>query len=210
MLGFGIAFFDANNDGRLDLITANGHVHDGRPQFPWQMPVQLFLGDARGKLVDATNKSGPPFPVPRMGRGLAVGDLDNDGRSDVLVIAQNEPMAFFHNRTVGGHFLTLHLEGTASNRGAVGAVASLKCGSHVRIAPCLGGGSYQSASDPRINFGLGESRQIDWVDVRWPSGRHERFDKLEADNGYRLREGDATARPLAGWNSGTAPKATKQ
>jgi len=206
MLGFGIAFFDANNDGRLDLIIANGHVHDGTPQFPWQMPVQLFLGDARGKLTDVSNQAGPPFGVLRMGRGLAVGDLDNDGRSDVLVISQNEPMAFFHNRTDGGHFLTLRLEGTASNRDAVGAGLSLKCGSRVQVATCLGGGSYQSASDPRMCLGLGKSRQIDWVDVRWPSGRQERFTNLEADNGYHLREGDATARPLSGWK----PNKTRQ
>ncbi len=200
LLGFGIAFFDANNDGRLDLITANGHVHDGRPQFPWKMPVQLFLGDPGGRLTDVSNKSGPPFPVLRMGRGLAVGDLDNDGRIDALVVSQNEPLAFFHNRTGGGHFLTLQLEGTASNRDGVGAVVTLKCGSHLQTVPRLGGGSYQSASDPRIHFGLGESRQIDWALVRWPSGRHDRFDKLERDHAYRLREGDAIARPLSGWN----------
>jgi tetratricopeptide (TPR) repeat protein len=199
LLGFGIAFFDANNDGLLDLITANGHVHDGRPQFPWQMPVQLFLGDSRGKLTDVSNKSGPPFEVPRMGRGLAVGDLDNDGRVDVLVVSQNEPLAYLHNQTEGGHFVTPQLEGTTSNRDAVGAVVSLKSGSHVQTAPRLGGGSYQSASDPRIQFGLGTSRQIDWAEVRWPSGRRERFDHLEADHAYLLREGSSVARPLSGW-----------
>jgi tetratricopeptide (TPR) repeat protein len=198
LLGFGIAFFDADNDGWLDLITANGHVHDGRPQFPWQMPVQLFLGGSRGKLADVSQKSGAPFGVLRMGRGLAVGDLDNDGRCDVLVVSQNEPLAFFHNKTEGGHFLTLQLEGTASNRDAVGAVVSLKCGSRVQTAPRLGGASYQSASDARIHFGLGASRQIDWAEVRWPSGRQDRFDNLEADHAYRLREGDAVARPLWG------------
>jgi tetratricopeptide (TPR) repeat protein len=199
MLGFGVAFFDANNDGRLDLITANGHVHDGRPQFPWQMPLQLFLGDPRGKLTDVSHKSGLPFQIPRMGRGLAVGDLDNDGRPDALVISQNEPLIFLHNQTDGGHFLTLQLEGTTSNRGGIGAVVSLKCSSHVQVAPSLGGGSFQSASDPRIHFGLGASRQIDSFDVRWPSGRHDRFANIEADTGYRLREGDPIARPLPGW-----------
>ena len=99
VLGFGIAFLDADNDGWLDLITANGHVHDGRPQFPWKMPVQLFLNDGRGRVMDVTRRAGPPFQVLRMGRGLAAGDLDNDGRLDVVIVSQNEPVALFHNQT---------------------------------------------------------------------------------------------------------------
>jgi len=202
VLGFGIAFLDANNDGSLDLITANGHVHDGRPQFPWMMPVQLYLGDKSGKVIDVSSRSGPPFQVLRMGRGLAAGDLDNDGRVDAIVVSQNEAVAFLHNRTPseGAHFLTLLLEGTKSNRDAVGAKVSVNSGGRVQIATRLGGGSYQSAGDPRLNFGLGASRQVDSVAVRWPSGRVERFSNLAADTGYRLREGDPVALPLQGWN----------
>jgi tetratricopeptide (TPR) repeat protein len=202
VLGFGIAFLDANNDGSLDLITANGHVHDGRPQFPWMMPVQLFVGNHRGRVMDVSARAGPPFQVLRMGRGLAAGDLDNDGRVDAVVVSQNDAVAFFHNRTPseGAHFLTLLLEGTKSNRDAVGAKVLVHSGGHVHVAPRLGGGSYQSAVDPRLHFGLGASRQVEWVDVRWPSGRVDRFSNLDADTGYRLREGDRVALPLQGWN----------
>ncbi len=201
VLGFGISFLDANNDSWLDLITANGHVHDGRPQFPWKMPVQLYLGDGNGRLAEATARSGAPFQVLRMGRGLACGDLDNDGRPDVVVVSQNDPVAFFHNQTdaAHGHFITLLLEGTRSNRDAVGATVSVKCGGRTRVCPRLGGGSYQSAGDPRMHFGLGEYRVVDSVEVRWPSGRVDHFSKLAADTGYRLREGDSIARPLPGW-----------
>jgi tetratricopeptide (TPR) repeat protein len=199
VLGFGTAFLDANNDGWLDLITANGHVHDGRPQFPWKMPVQLFLNNGRGRVSEVTAQAGPPFQILHMGRGLATGDLDNDGRMDAVVVAQNEPVVFFHNRTDGNHFLTLRLEGTTSNRDAVGAVVSLHCGGRTRVAPRLGGGSYQSACDPRIHFGLGASRTVDWVDVRWPSGRVDRYANLVADTGYRLREGEPAPFPLPGW-----------
>jgi tetratricopeptide (TPR) repeat protein len=200
-LGFGIAFLDANNDGWLDLIIANGHVFDGRPKFPWKMPVQLFVGDGRGKLIDATAQAGPPFQVLRMGRGLAAGDLDNDGRADAVVVSQNEPVVYFHNQTPrkGGHFLTLLLEGTSSNRDGVGAKVIVNCSGRVRVSHRAGGGSYQSASDPRLSFGLGTSRQVDWVEVRWPSGRVDHFANLAADTGYRLREGDPVARPLRGW-----------
>jgi tetratricopeptide (TPR) repeat protein len=201
VLGFGISFLDANDDGSLDLITANGHVNDGRPQFPWKMPVQLYLGEERGKLIDRTAHSGAPFQVLRMGRGLAAGDLDNDGRVDVLVVSQNEPVAYFHNQTetARGHFITVLLEGTTANRDGVGAKVSVKHGDRVAVAPRLGGGSYQSACDPRLHFGLGESRYVDWVEVRWPSGHVDRFRGLSADNGYRLREGETSARPLRGW-----------
>jgi hypothetical protein len=136
-----------------------------------------------------------------MGRGLAVGDVDNDGRVDTLVVSQNEPVAYFHNRTESarGHFITVLLEGTTSNRDAVGAKVSVKHDGVVQVAPRLGGGSYQSASDPRLHFGLAGSRQVDSVEVRWPSGRVDRFSNLAADTGYRLREGDASARPLLGF-----------
>ncbi len=201
MLGFGTAFLDANNDGWLDLITANGHVHDGRPQFPWKMPVQLYLNDGRGRVMDVTRQAGPPFQIPRMGRGLAAGDLDNDGRIDVVIVSQNEPVALFHNQTVPGRFLTLRLEGTTSNRDAVGAVVTVHSNGRARVVPRLGGGSYQSAGDPRLHFGLGTASQADRVDVRWPSGRVDRCGPLDADAAYLIREGDPTLRPLTGWRT---------
>ncbi len=177
VLGFGIACLDVDNDGWLDLITANGHVYDGRPQFPWKMPVQLYHNQGSGRpfLTDVSSTAGAPFQTLRMGRGLAVGDLDNDGRVDALVISQNEPLAYFHNRSEAGHFLMLRLEGRTSNRDAVGARVTVHRGGRDMIAQRVGGGSYQSASDPRLHFGLGSSTQVEWVDVRWPSGRVDRY-----------------------------------
>src|SRR5205823_5334466 len=116
LLGFGIAWLDFNNDGRLDLATANGHVNDYRPTLPYAMPSQLMAGVGGGCLVDVSEAGGPPWKTLRVGRGLAAGDLDNDGRIDLLVVAQNAPLAYFHNQTAGGHFVTLRLEGTTSPR----------------------------------------------------------------------------------------------
>jgi tetratricopeptide (TPR) repeat protein len=199
LLGFGAAFLDLNNDGWLDLVTANGHVGDFRPEVPWQMPAQLLLGTGKGNLVDVSDKAGPPWRVPRLGRGLAAGDLDNDGRVDLLILAQNSPLAYFHNRTVAGHSLTVQLEGTVSNRDAIGARVSVTAGGRRVTAWRIGGGSYQSASDPRAHFGLGDAARAEQVEVTWPSGRVDRFGPLAADAGYRLREGAAAAEPLRGF-----------
>jgi hypothetical protein len=198
LLGFGAALFDFNDDGRLDLASANGHVNDLRPNFPYAMPTQLLAGGRDGRLIDVTDRAGPPWRVPRIGRGLAAGDLDNDGRVDLLVLGQEAPLAYFHNRTRGGHSLTLRLEGTRSNRDAIGATVTILACSRRQIAPRVGGGSYQSASDPRLHFGLGSCLRTDWVEVRWPSGRVDRFPSLAADRGYLLREGDPNPRSLPG------------
>jgi hypothetical protein len=135
-----------------------------------------------------------------VGRGLAAGDLDNDGRCDAVILSQNEPLAYFHNRSDRvGRFVTLLLEGTASNRDAVGARATLEAGGRRQVGQRVGGGSYQSAGDSRLHFGLGASERVDSIEVRWPSGRVDRWSGLPAGTGYRLREGDAQARPLPGF-----------
>ena len=200
LLGFGIAFLDANNDGRLDLLTANGHV--ARPPArasPIAMPAQLLLGGADGRLTDVT----PPgrravVQCPGLGRGLAVGDLDNDGRVDAIVVAHEAPLAYFHNTDPGGHSLTLRLEGTTSNRDAVGARVTVAAGGRRQVAERFGGGSYQSASDPRLHFGLGTAARADAIEVRWPSGRVDRFRGLAADAVYLIREGEPAPRALGG------------
>jgi hypothetical protein len=188
LLGFGIALLDANNDGRLDLATANGHVNDDRPKYPYLMPASLFLGGTDGRMTDVTAACGEPWTVPRIARGLAVGDLDNDGRVDVVLLPEQSPLGYFHNQTEGGHAVSFELVGIRSNRDAIGAVVTLTAaGRRRRIWRC-GGGSYQSASGPGIHFGLGDDH-VEQVEVRWPSGRVDRFGAVEADRCYRLREG---------------------
>jgi hypothetical protein len=197
-LGFGTAFLDADNDGHVDIAIANGHVDDFRPEVPYAMPAQLLLGSPSGELCDASDRAGPPWQIPRVGRGLTAGDLDNDGRSDLLLVAQDGPLAYFHNRTAGGHAVTLRLEGTASNRDAVGARVTIIAGGRRRVAWRFGGGSYQSASDSRLHFGLGDAKVIEALEVAWPSGRRDRFGPLATDAGYLIREGSAPT-PLAGF-----------
>ena len=207
LLGFGVAFFDADNDGRLDLATANGHVNDLRPDAPYAMPAQLLLGGESGRLTDVSARAGAPWQVLRRGRGLAAGDLDNDGRLDLLIVGEGEPLAYFHNQGPAGHFVTIQLEGAPgrSNRDAVGARVTLTAGGRRQVAQRYGGGSYLSAGDPRLHFGLGESTRIEAIEVRWPSGAVDRYTDLAADTAYLLREGQAHAGRLRGWRGSPSP-----
>jgi enediyne biosynthesis protein E4 len=202
LLGFGIAFVDVDNDGRLDVLSANGHVIDPRPRFPWTMPLQVLAMRPKGRLLDVSMRAGALFQPLHLGRGLAAGDLDNDGRVDALAVCQNEPVVYMHNQTrrePTGHFLVLRLEGTQSNRDAVGATVTVRCGERQWVAVRYGGGSYESANDPRIRFGLGPATTADRVEVRWPTGKIDHYSGLNADAGYLLREGHSVAVPLEGF-----------
>ena len=128
VLGFGLVAIDANNDGHLDLAQANGQVQDFGATMPYAMPAQLFLGNAVGRFADVSDRAARLGASPAW-RGLAAGDLDNDGRVDLVLVGENDPLALLHNRFESqdhpqgesrNHFLMLVLEGTASNRDAVG------------------------------------------------------------------------------------------
>ena len=199
-LGFGTSFFDADNDGRLDLAVANGHVNDYRPSIPYAMPAQLFLGAGGGRFTDASASAGACWSAPRVGRGLAVGDLDNDGRDDVLILSQNGPLAYFHNLGPAGRRITLQLEGTKSNRDGVGAVVRVSAGGVTQTLWRLGGGSFLSASDGRVRVGLGPrgASPLFAVEVIWPSGRIDHHNGLTA-GAFKLIEGDPRPHSLNCW-----------
>ncbi len=185
-------------------MTANGHISDMRPLVPLAMPLQVFLGSKEGRLADITQRAGPPFERPHIGRGLAIGDLDNDGRPDALMLVHNEPLVVLHNQTnPRGHFVTFRLEGTRSNRDGVGARLTITAGGRRRVAERMGGGSYATAPDPRLHFGLESAPSVESVEVRWPSGRRDRYEQLAVDTGYLLHEGQARPAPLAGFSAAT-------
>jgi tetratricopeptide (TPR) repeat protein len=210
VLGFGLAFVDLNNDGLLDVAQADGHVSDLSPHVPFAMPAMLLLGEGGGRLRNVSTDAGAPWRVHRLGRGMAVGDLDNDGKTDLLMVSGGAPLAYFHNQGPAGSHLTLKLEGAGpgagSNRDAVGATATVVVEGRRMIAPRLGGGSFLSASDDRLRFGLGAASRVESVEVRWPSGRVDRHHDLEADRAYHLREGASQAEPLPGWTRSKAAR----
>jgi hypothetical protein len=195
MSGWGLKFLDYDNDGELDLILCNGFpddlVDDLKTQVTWQEPLLLFHNDG-GKFSDVSAKSGPVFRQHFAGRGLAIGDFDNDGAVDVLVSVNDAaPVLLKNNAAKGAHWLGVNLVGKKANRDAIGARLTYKAGDLIRSRMKVGGGSFLSAHDPRMVLGLGGRAKIDWLEVRWPqpSGAVERFKDLPVDRYVTLVEG---------------------
>jgi hypothetical protein len=197
MSGWGVKFFDFDNDGELDLILANSHPDDMIENYSdnikYRMPMQLFRNEGGKLRLLSTAEAGPAFTRPLTARGLAVGDLWNRGRKDVLVSNNGAAPVLLRNESgAAQHWLGVQLVGKTANRDAIGARLTWSFGGRLRKRQRNGGGSYLSAHDPREILGLGNSAQCDYVEVQWPapSRRRERFPKLEADQYHVLVEGN--------------------
>ena len=194
-LGFGTVLLDADLDGHLDLVVANGHV-DSEAQkkqgIPMAQEAKFFRGDGKGTFQDISGQVGPYFRELRVGRGLAYADFDNDGRPDLVFSHNAGRMALLHNRTeTSNAWLRLELEGDGkkSNRNAIGARVEIEAGGKRQVHFVIGGGSYLSASERRLLIGLGAADQAELVTVLWPSGRKQEFRNLAARRWWRLHEG---------------------
>jgi hypothetical protein len=196
--GFGACAFDGDNDGTLDLFVANGHVDDQ----PWvgvpmaQLP-HWYTGLGGGRYAMASpGAAGPPFARPVVGRGAAAGDLDNDGRVDLVVVHRDSPASLLRNVTPDpGHWLGVRLIGSASGPTPVGARVSCRAGGRTITRWLTAGTSYLSSSDPRLWFGLGPAEEVDGLEIRWPSGAVETFAGLAAGQIFEFREPGDPAGP---------------
>ena len=193
--GWGLKFFDYDNDGRVDLILANGHPDDMIESYSQQVkykePLVLFQNDGT-KLRNVTAEAGPVFKKMFPARGLAVGDYDNNGRVDVLIGNNGEAPALLKNNAgTGHHWVGLRLQGTACNRDAIGATIKWSAGGVTRTRYKSSGGSYLSAHDVREVLGLGTAAKVEWVEITWPqpSGRVERFTDVPVDRYVTVVEG---------------------
>jgi hypothetical protein len=206
-LSWGTCFLDADGDGRLDIAVVSGHVsflvdEDGDPNNTLRQRAQLYLNVGKGRFRDVSAQAGAYFREAHLGRGLAVADYDNDGRPDLAVSNSGEPAVLLHNRSeTPHHWVRLDLEGTKSNRDAVGAEVTLRVGGERIVRHRKGGGSYCSASDPRLLVGVGAATTVPSIEVRWPSGLTQTFGPLAVDRAYRLVEGEAGPKPPRGEGS---------
>ena len=195
MSGWGVKFFDADNDGRADLLLANGHPDDviakRAAEVRYKEPLLLFQHDGR-RLRNVSAEAGAPFAGAYAARGLATGDFDNDGRIDALVGCNGgAPLLLRNVTTPAHHWLGLKLVGTSSNRDAVGARLRWTAGGVTRSRSKNGGGSYLSSHDPREVLGLGAATKVDALEITWPqpSGRTERFESVPIDRYITIVEG---------------------
>ena len=192
--GFGTRFFDYDNDGARDLFIANGHVLDNIQKYNadtlYAEPKLMFRNTGNGTFENVTDQLGADMLLPRVSRGVAVGDFDNDGDLDILVNNNGQPPQLLRND--GGnvnHWLEILLIGDKSNRDGVGARVKLAAGDLVQYDQKKGGMSYQSAQDPRLHFGLGLHTQVDAIEIIWPSGMVTRLANIKSDQIIAVKEG---------------------
>jgi hypothetical protein len=189
--GWGTKFVDLDNDGWKDLFVGQSHVMDNiqlsLPQVRYLEPP-LILQNQNGRFVDVSAGAGPALLRAIAARGVAFGDLDNDGRIDVVINRNNEPPLILRNRSVPRHWLLIHTTGRASNRDGIGAQARITLDTGQQYATASPAGSYLSSNDKRIHFGLGEIRTIKQFEITWPSGTVQRLNNVAADQILRITE----------------------
>ena len=175
LLAFGTHFFDYDNDGDLDLFIANGHVQDLAELFEEKMtyaqPDQLYRNEGNGRYTEVSLSLGGYFDEKYVGRGVAFGDYDNDGDTDLFVVNSNQRAILLRNE--GGNrnnWIQIQLLGTQSNRDGIGARVLVVCDGLRQIEEVQSGSSYVSSNDRRLLFGIGRRKQIDLIKVKWPSG----------------------------------------
>jgi len=191
-LGFGCAFADLGLSGSLDLVAVNGHIDDtvrNVRNVGYAQPPQLFLNDGKGGFREAGAQAGGGFDQPRVGRGLATGDIDNDGDPDVLMTTNNGAAFLFRNdQTAGRRSIRFRLVGTRSNRDAIGARVKVFSGGVIQTRMVRTGSSYLSQSELPVTFGLAERVVAERVVVEWPSGRTEEYKHLAAGRSWEITE----------------------
>ncbi|HKN21536.1 MAG TPA: CRTAC1 family protein, partial [Terracidiphilus sp.] len=197
-LGFGCFFFDYDLDGWPDILIANGHI-DGdiqrvQPNVKYAMPPHIFRNLGKGNFQEVTKSLGPDFAMPRVGRGAAYGDINNDGRLDLLLSTNGGPVYLFENDFTGSpgaanKSVRIKLIGTKSNRDGIGTVVKLTAGGESQSEMLRSGSSYLSASELVLTFGLAKHEQADSIEIRWPSGQAEKLTNVAAGQTITVTEG---------------------
>ena len=190
--GWGVRFLDYDNDGWKDLLIAQGHDLDtielNYPNLHYREPM-LLARNTGHKFIDVSQQSGAIFHQPWVARGMAIGDLDNDGRLDAVVTTNDGPVHILHNETAStNHWILLKLVGHKSNRDAIGAEVTLVTATGPQYATVSTASSYLSASDKRVHFGLGQNGTASKIEIRWPSGIRQTLKDVPGDQILQLDE----------------------
>ncbi len=194
-LGFGCFFFDYDNDGWPDIFVADGHIEDAiervQKRVTYAEPAHLFRNLGGGKFQEVTAQMGAAFAAPRVARGAAYADIDNDGFLDVLVTTNGGPAYLFHNEGGANHSLRLKLVGTKSNRDGIGAVVHVGSDNNKdkQWKMLRSGSSYLSQSELVLTFGLGGQTKADSVEIQWPSGQVDKLTNVNAGQTVTVQEG---------------------
>ena len=199
--GWSVRFLDYDNDGWKDLLIAQGHdldtIQTVSPQLRYREPMLLVRNTGK-KFVDVSSISGDIFHEAWVGRGMAIGDIDNDGRIDAVVSTNGGPAHILHNETATkNHWITLHLTGHKSNRDGIGAVVKLTTAHGSQWVTATTSSGYLSASDPRVHFGMGDSLVADSIEIRWPSGIVQAITNVKGDRQIQVDEPASASVPDA-------------
>jgi enediyne biosynthesis protein E4 len=196
-LGFACFFFDYDLDGWQDIFVNNGHIENEiekiQKRVKYAQPAHLFHNEGKGKFSDATPKVGAAFAVPRVGRGAAYADIDNDADLDLLITTNGGPAVLLRNDGVTNKSLRVKLSGIKSNRDGIGAVVTVKTGGEQQSITMRSGSSYLSANELVLTFGLGNKSQADELTVTWPSGQVDHLSSVPAGQTITIREGAGIA-----------------
>jgi len=194
-LGWGTLFVDVDNDGWPDLFMANGHVYpevDSKGlNNTFRERKLLYWNEGNGKFRDISMESGPGITTPFNSHGVAAADFDNDGSVEILVNNSHDRPSLLKNYGEHGNWLLVKLEGTKSNRDAIGARVTLRVGTQQQMQEVRSGGGYISQSDFRLHFGVGTCTKVDAIEIRWPSGTVQRLEKIDVNQILRIREASA-------------------
>jgi enediyne biosynthesis protein E4 len=191
-LGFGCVFQDINLDGALDLLVVNGHIDDtvrNVRNVGYAQPPQLFLSNGNGAFDEVGAHAGGGFSAPKVGRGLACGDFDRDGDTDILMTTNHGPAYLYRvDETSGNRSVRFHLIGTKSNRDAIGAKVLVSYEGTTQSRLVKGGSSYLSQSELPVTFGVGKRDAIERITIEWPSGHTEEYKNLATKTSYQITE----------------------
>jgi enediyne biosynthesis protein E4 len=210
-LGWGTMFLDFDSDGWPDLLLVNGHVYPEVDKqhlgSSYQEPRILYHNNGNGTFTDISESAGPGITTASSSRGLAVGDLWNDGRVSAVISNMGAPPSLLVNQVrSNNHWIGIRTVGTKSNRDGIGARVTVKTGARTFVDEVRSGSSYISNNDMRLHFGLGAASKVDWVEVRWPSGLTERFEAIVADKIHTVKEGSGVAAGVTEKRSNPARK----